>query len=64
MILKWVSEWLSLMAFLAYQAPYKLCNNDLYIGIIIFSEIDNTVVSGTNSYDQLGNTKIESLAGT
>ena len=31
-----VSEWLNLTAFLWYQGPYKPCNDNLYIGIIIF----------------------------
>ena len=38
-MLQWVSEWLSLMAFLGHQGPCKLCNHNLFIGIIIFTWI-------------------------
>ena len=52
---KWVSEWLNWTAFLGTadgevhivlnleSSPYKPCNHSLYIGIIIFPHIDNTI---------------------
>ena len=47
-------ERLSLSAFLGTEdiggpySPYKLCNHNLYIGIIIFPHIDNPQSTGYN----------------
>ena len=45
----WVGGWVSVSAFFGQRisGPYKLCNHDLYIGIII-SHKDNTQSSGYN----------------
>ena len=46
---EWMSRWVSLTAFfsdIGDRGPcntYKLCNHDLYIGIITFPHIDNTI---------------------
>ena len=46
-------ERLSLSTFLGTEdigpySPYKLCNHNLHIGIIIFPHIDNTQSTGYN----------------
>ena len=48
---EWVSQWLNLTAFFRLRgpcSPYKPCNYNLYIGIIIFPHIDNTQPTGYN----------------
>ena len=45
-ISEWVINLLSLMAFLRHQGLCKLCNHNLFIGIIIFPHPDNIQPAG------------------
>ena len=44
-----VKEGLSLMAFLGHQGPYKLCNHNLYIGLLICKATRKCKILGDKS---------------
>ena len=64
-VIKWVSGWLNLTAFYGQRGPcnpYKLCDHNLYIGIIIFPHINNTIYR--LQFDGLVQERCNSIANT
>ena len=41
-------KFIGLFGYIVHQGPYKPCNHNLYIGIIIFPHIDNPQSTGYN----------------